>query len=147
MRLFHKCLLYHNQSAPVKRQMKFFPPPIFRGGKSSVLFGLPEIIGVVPVKLFLPGREIKPDGAAGVHGVAGVEVVLQGPEHAVFLLAHIALQPGGEHLADAVVVADGRAGALDRVQNGGVVGTEGLLVLHPCEEDEVQVRTLGVAVG
>ena len=45
-----------------------------------------------------------------------------------------------------MVVAHGRAGALDRVEDRGVVGFEGVLILHAGEEDEVQVRTLRIAV-
>ena len=46
-----------------------------------------------------------------------------------------------------MVVADGRAGALDSVEDGRVVGLERLLVLHFGQEDEVQVRALRVAMA
>lgn len=91
---------------------------------------------------FSSGLRSRADRAARVHVVVGVEVVLEHAEHAILLLADVALEPGREHLADAVVVAHGRAGALDRVKDRGVVGLEGVLILHTGEEDEIQVRAL-----
>ena len=87
---------------------------------------------------FLRGQ-VQADGTAGVHGVIGVKVILEHPEHPVLLLADVALQPGGKHLADAVMMADGRAGFLDGIQNGGVVALKFSGIVHPGDEDEVQV--------
>jgi len=42
-------------------------------------------------------------------------------------------------LADAVVMADGGAGALDRVENRGVVALELRLILHLRHKDEIEI--------
>ena len=46
-----------------------------------------------------------------------------------------------------MVVRNGGARFLDRVENGGVVAFECVRVIHLGDEDEVQVRALRVAVG
>ena len=104
------------------------------------------VICIFAVELLLLGQQVETYRAAGVHVVLGVEVVLEHLEHAVLLLADVALKPRCEHLADAVMVAYGRAGALDGVEDGAVVCLERLLVLHLGQEDEVEVCALRVAV-
>lgn len=87
----------------------------------SVEFRLSFVIGVLAVELLLLRQEIEAYGTAGIHIVLRVKVVFEHLEHAVLLFADVALEPGCEHLAYAVVVAYRRAGALDSVENGSVV--------------------------
>ena len=112
----------------------------------SVKLRLSFVIGVLAVELLLLWQEVEADGTAGVHVVLRVEVVLEHFEHTVLLFADVTLEPGREHLADAVVVAYRCAGTLDSVENGGVVCLECFLILHLGQEDEIQVRALRIAV-
>ena len=113
----------------------------------SIELGLCFVIGVLAVKFLFLGQEVKADSAAGVHIVLRIKVIFEYLENAVFFLADVALEPRGEHLADAVVVAYRRTGALDSIKDSSVVCLECLLVLHFRQEDEIQVRTLRIAVA
>ena len=67
----------------------------------SIELLLSFVIGVLAVKFLFLGQEVEADGAAGIHVILRVKVVLEHLEHTVFLLADVALEPGREHLADA----------------------------------------------
>ena len=89
-----------------KNRLRHTQPVCINIDELSIEFCLLFVIGILSVGLLLLGQKVEADGAAGIHIVLRVEVILQHAEHAVFLLADIALKPRSKHLADAVMVAD-----------------------------------------
>ncbi len=69
----------------------------------------------------------------------------EGPKYFELIAADLTFQPGRGHLSNAVVVAHRRAGSLHGIENAAVK-LQKLLVIHLCDEDEVEIRTLRVAM-
>ena len=73
-------------------------------------------------------------------------MLFEGAEDFVFVMTDRPLQPRREHLADAVVVAHGCAALLDRIENTCVISLELRRIVHPRDENPVQVGSLRIDV-
>ncbi len=69
---------------------------------------------------------------------------LQGAENIHLHRSEVSFHPGGHHPAHPVVMAQGTAVLLDLVDDAGLERPVFLHVVHSCDEDEIQVRSLGI---
>ncbi|MPN14921.1 hypothetical protein SDC9_162250 [bioreactor metagenome] len=101
---------------------------------------------VVRIVFFVFGQ-IKAQCSAWIHDVIRIKVLLERAEDVVFIFAERPLQPGSEHLADAVMMAHRCAGFLNRRKNPGVVRLKCLGIALFDDEDKVEVGALRIDMG
>ena len=83
---------------------------------------------------------------AGIADVVRVEVLFERTDHVHARRSNLLLQPGPGLLANAVVVADGCAGILHRIQDA-VLQLQILIDLADArDEDEIQISALRVGM-